>query len=91
MKKILINNNPWQTRIAITLDGQLQNIYFSAHATQNLERIFIKGHISKVLPGIQTAFVEIGQERAGFAKARGRAQASIQVGSLCPDLDSRVW
>jgi len=66
MKKILINNNPWQTRIAITQDGQLQNIYFSAHATQNLERIFIKGLISKVLPGIQTAFVEIGQERAGF-------------------------
>ena len=66
MKKILINNNPWQTRIALTKDGQLQNIYFSAHAMQTLERIFIKGVVTKVLPGIQTAFVEIGQERAGF-------------------------
>ncbi|MCX5922765.1 MAG: Rne/Rng family ribonuclease [Candidatus Dependentiae bacterium] len=66
MKKILINNNPWQTRIAITKDEALQNIYFSAHATENLERIFFKGIITKVLPGIQTAFVEIGQDRAGF-------------------------
>lgn len=66
MKKILINNNPWQTRIALTKDGQLQNIYFSAHAIKTLERVFIKGVVTKVLPGIQTAFVEIGQERAGF-------------------------
>src|SRR5476649_1323560 len=66
MKKILINNNPWQTRIALTKDGQLQNIYFSAHAMKTLERVFIKGVVTKVLPGIQTAFVEIGQDRAGF-------------------------
>ena len=66
MKKIIINNNPWQTRIAILKDGVLQNIYFYAHATQTLERAFFKGIIIKVLPGIQTAFVDIGQERAGF-------------------------
>lgn len=66
MKKILINNNPWQTRIAITQDGELQNIYLYAHATQTLERVFFKGTITKILPGIQTAFVDIGQEKAGF-------------------------
>jgi ribonuclease G len=66
MKKILINNNPWQTRIATTKDEDLQNIYFSAHAVLKLERAFFKGVITKVLPGIQTAFVEIGQDRAGF-------------------------
>jgi ribonuclease G len=66
MKKILINVNPWQTRIAITRDEKLQNVYFSSHATETLERSFFKGIVSKVLPGIQTAFVDIGQERAGF-------------------------
>ncbi|HRN78349.1 MAG TPA: Rne/Rng family ribonuclease [Candidatus Dependentiae bacterium] len=66
MKKILINDNSWQTRIAITRDGKLQNLYFSAHAQESLERAFFKGIILKVLPGIQTAFVEIGQEKAGF-------------------------
>jgi len=66
MKKIIINDNPWQTRIAITRDDLLQNLYFWSHATQTLERSYFKGTISKVLPGIQTAFVDIGQERAGF-------------------------
>lgn len=66
MKKILINNNPWQTRIAITQDGELQNLYLYAHATETLERVFFKGTITKILPGIQTAFVDIGQEKAGF-------------------------
>ena len=66
MKKILINTNSWQTRIAITRDGQLQNIYFAAPSVVPLERVYFKGIVTKVLPGIQTAFVDIGQERAGF-------------------------
>ncbi len=66
MKKILISANPWQTKIAVTRDGNLQNIYFASHAKQSLERSFFKGSIIKVLPGIQTAFVDIGQEKAGF-------------------------
>lgn len=66
MKKILINESPWQTRIAITHDGLLQNVYFTGHTENPLERAFFKGVVTKVLPGIQTAFVDIGQEKAGF-------------------------
>jgi ribonuclease G len=65
-KKILINHTPWQTRIAITWDDLLQNTYFDSHTNNPLERSFFKGIVNKVLPGIQTAFVDIGQERAGF-------------------------
>jgi len=60
MKKILINDTIWQTRVAITQDGLLQNIYFATHNQENLERSFFKGVVTKVLPGIQTAFVNIG-------------------------------
>ena len=66
MKKIIINDTPWQTRIAIITHGKLQNIYFSTPTHEVLERAYFKGTITKVLPGIQTAFVEFGQERAGF-------------------------
>ncbi len=66
MKKILINDNPWQTRIAITRNDNLENLYFSSHSTQTLERSYFKGTILKVLPGIQTAFVNINQDKAGF-------------------------
>jgi Rne/Rng family ribonuclease len=65
-KKILINYAPWQTRIAIIVDGKLQNIYFDSHTSNSIERSFFKGVVMKILPGIQTTFVNIGQERAGF-------------------------
>src|ERR1700722_8619817 len=66
MKKILINDSNWQTRIAIVDGDKLQNLYFASSCDQTLERVFFKGTVLKVLPGIQTAFVDIGQERAGF-------------------------
>lgn len=66
MKKILINKNPWQTRIALMKGGLLENIYFSAHAKKTLERSFFKGTVATILPGIQTVFVDIGQSKAGF-------------------------
>ncbi len=66
MKKILINDKSWQTRIAITTESNLQHVYFDTHNKEHLERSFFKGVVSKVLPGIQTVFVNIGQERAGF-------------------------
>lgn len=66
MKKIIINQALWQTRIAITRDNRLQNVHFSSPVTKSLERSFFRGIISKVLPGIQTAFVDIGESKAGF-------------------------
>lgn len=66
MKKILINKNPWETRAAILRNNKLLNVFFSSHSVKILERCFFKGVITKVLPGIQTAFVDIGQERSGF-------------------------
>lgn len=66
MKTILINEYPWQTRIAITRDGVLENVYFTSPADAQLERSFFRGTVTKMLPSIQTAFVNIGQDRAGF-------------------------
>jgi ribonuclease G len=66
MKKILITARPWETRIAIVENKQLQNIYFDSKHNFQLEKSFIKGKVVKILPGVQTAFVDIGQEKAGF-------------------------
>jgi ribonuclease G len=66
MKKILINEEPWQTRVAIIDKEGIQNVYFWSHTSSQIERCFFKGVVGKVLPGIQTAFVDIGQPKAGF-------------------------
>lgn len=66
MKKILIDNEIWQTRIAVLSENKLQDLYFDVASKTDLDRCFFKGRISKVLPGIQTAFVDIGQQKSGF-------------------------
>ena len=66
MKKILINYNPWETRVAIIRNGKLENLFLGQATDTELERSFFKGKVLKVLPGIQTAFVDIGQPKAGF-------------------------
>jgi len=66
VKKILINKDKWQTRVAVLNNDRLQDIYFDTHNKEDLDRCFFKGRVSKVLPGIQTAFVDIAQHKAGF-------------------------
>jgi len=66
VKKILINKDNWQTRVAVLDNDRLMDIYFDTHNKEDLDRCFFKGRISKVLRGIQTAFVDIKQPKAGF-------------------------
>jgi ribonuclease G len=92
MKKILINENPWQTRVAITENEKIQGLYFSSHAIQTLERAYFKGTVTKVLPGIQTAFVDIGQEKAGFLHiSEIDRELAIERISKTTQLDEEVY
>jgi len=90
MKKFYINDNPWQTRIGITRDDKLEHLYFDTHASLNLERCYFKGTVSKVLPGIQTAFVNIGQPKAGFLHISeiDRELAISRISDQLGDLES---
>jgi len=66
MQDILINWSPQETRVAVVENGAVQEL----HLERELERgrvgnIYI-GRVARVLPGMQSAFVEIGLERAAF-------------------------
>ena len=52
MKKILVNKDIWQTRVAVLSNDRLQDIYFDVNTKIDLDRCFFKGKVSKVLPGI---------------------------------------
>lgn len=66
LKNIIINKEHWQTRVAVTEDGLLQDLYFEENFNPDLEKTFFKGRVIKILPGIQTVFVDIGEAKAGF-------------------------
>lgn len=65
-EEILVNFGPTETRVALVENGVLQEVYVErAHSKGYVGNIY-KGKVVRVLPGMQAAFVDIGQERAGF-------------------------
>ncbi len=65
-KEVLINVTPHQSRIAIVENGILEEIIIEPTKHQGLVGNIYKGRVSRLLPGMQAAFVDIGLERAAF-------------------------
>jgi ribonuclease G len=68
-EEILINVTPRETRIALVENGVLQEIFIERTSKYGLVGNIYKGRVSRVLPGMQAAFVDIGLERAAFLHA----------------------
>jgi len=68
-EEILINVTPQETRIAVVENGVLQEIYIERTRRRGLVGNIYKGRVSRVLPGMQAAFVDIGLERTAFLHA----------------------
>ena len=65
-EEILINVTPQETRVAITATGVVQELLIERIASRGLVGNIYVGRVARVLPGMQSAFVEIGLERAAF-------------------------
>src|SRR5437879_13792215 len=63
---ILINVTPSETRVAITGAGVVQEMLVERTASGGLVGNICMGRVARVLPGMQSAFIEIGLERAAF-------------------------
>jgi ribonuclease G len=63
---ILINVTPQETRVAITAAGVVQELLIERTASRGLVGNIYMGRVARVLPGMQSAFVDIGLERAAF-------------------------
>jgi len=69
-EEILINSTPSETRVALVESGMLQEVWLErASLTGYIGNIY-KGQVSRVLPGLQAAFVDIGLDRTAFLHAR---------------------
>jgi ribonuclease G len=66
MEDILINVTPQETRVAVLLAGVVQEIHIERAATRGLVGNIALGKVARVLPGMQSAFVDIGLDRAAF-------------------------
>jgi ribonuclease G len=65
-EEILINVTPQETRVAILYLGAVQELHIERASQRGLVGNIYLGRVSRVLPGMQSAFVDIGLERAAF-------------------------
>lgn len=65
-EEILINVTPREVRVALLENGALQEVHIERSLHQGLLGNIYKGKVSRLLPGIQAAFVDIGLERTAF-------------------------
>src|SRR6266540_4834796 len=65
-KELVVSSNRHETRVAILEDDQLVEIYFQRQEEYSLAGSIHKGRVMRVLPGMQSAFVDIGLDRDAF-------------------------
>jgi ribonuclease G len=68
-EEILINATPREVRTALVESGVLQEVQIERTSRRGLISNIYKGKVSRVLPGMQAAFVELGLERTAFLHA----------------------
>lgn len=68
-EEILVNVTPRETRVALLENGILQELWIERARRRGFVGNIYKGRVSRVLPGMQAAFIDVGLERTAFLHA----------------------
>ncbi|MGH8278489.1 MAG: ribonuclease G [Gammaproteobacteria bacterium] len=77
-EEILINVTARETRVALLENGVLQELQIERESRRGLVGNIYKGKVSRVLPGIQAAFVDVGLERTAFLHAADALETAYE-------------
>jgi len=85
----VINVSPRETRAALLENGVLQELFVERASRRGLTGNLYQGRVSRVLPGMQAAFIDIGLERTAFLHASDIVQPDdAENGDAAPRTDS---
>jgi ribonuclease G len=65
-KELFVSSTPHETKVGLVEDDQLAEVYLERENEYTLAGSIYKGRVTRVLPGMQSAFVDIGLERDAF-------------------------
>src|SRR5262249_15768950 len=81
-KELFVSSTPHETKVAIVEEDQLAEIYFERENEYTLAGSIYKGKVTRVLPGMQSAFVDIGLERDAFLYVSDFVEAQEEDGEI---------
>jgi ribonuclease G len=89
-KELFISSSPHETKVAVLEDDQLVEVFFQRDTDVGLVGGIYKGRVSRVLPGMQSAFVDIGLERDAFLYVSDFFEDSEEYDRVVAEAEGRV-
>ncbi|MBN1823776.1 MAG: Rne/Rng family ribonuclease [Endomicrobiales bacterium] len=65
-KEIIVNSSSEETRVAVIENGKLTDLFYERFESEKIIGNIYKGRVKDVLPGISSAFVDIGLDKSGY-------------------------
>jgi len=90
-KELVIGSNRHETKVAILEDDQLVEVYFQRANAYSLAGSIHKGRVTRVLPGMQSAFVDLGLERDTFLYVSDFFEENEDIDTVTEDRSIRRY
>ncbi len=89
-KELYVSSTPHETRLALTEDGEVAEVYYEREKEYSLAGSIYKGRVTRVLPGMQSAFVDIGLERDAFLYVSDFFEDSEEYDRVVSEVETAV-
>jgi len=89
-KELFVSSSPHETKVALTEDDQVVEVYYQRDTDVGLVGGIYKGRVSRVLPGMQSAFVNIGLERDAFLYVSDFLEDAEEYDRAFAEVETRV-
>src|SRR5713226_1221134 len=89
-KELFVSSTPHETKVGMVEDDQLAEIYLERENEYTLAGSIYKGRVTRVLPGMQSAFVDIGLERDAFLYVSDFFEDNDEYDKVVTDAEEKV-
>src|SRR5579864_6997933 len=90
-KELIISANRHETRVAVVEDDQVVEIFHQRENEYSLAGSIHKGRVTRVLPGMQSAFVDIGLERDAFLYVSDFFEDNEEYDKIVTSVEDKVF
>ncbi len=90
IKEMIVNTSSLETKVAILEDDQLAELYIERNRTRGILGNIYKGRVTKVLPGMQSAFVQIGLEKDAFLYVSDFVEDTEEYDKVCGEAEAQA-
>src|SRR5450432_1503607 len=90
-KELIVSATRHETRVAILEDDQLVEIFHQREKEYSLAGSIHKGRVTRVLPGMQSAFVDIGLERDAFLYVSDFFEDNDEYDKIVSGVEEKVF